>query len=182
MSKPMEVGDIVDAGSLAELYPARFLHAEDFRGKQVTLTIKGKPWREGLRGKAAKEVNAKVILAFVETDKQLVLPKINSHALATMFGADINAWAGKRVTFWPTATLLPKDRGVDCIRVFGSPQIERPMSCVFKAPQRGDTVWTLQPTGKKPAPAPAPAPPAVDADGVVADDSEPFDPAAPAAE
>ncbi len=110
-------------GSFSELYPNRFLHADLFKGKKATLTIKNIQIEElqGEKGKAEK-----VVVSFTERPLEFVMPKTCGFCLKRMFGSDPNLWIGKRVTWYPTETTFGK-QVVDCIRVWGSPDIAADM-------------------------------------------------------
>ena len=116
--------------SYSELYPGRFLKADLLKGQKVTLTIKNLDV-QGLVGETNKTEN-KVIVSFVERSLELVLPKTNGECFRRMFGNDPHAAAGKRVTLFPTTTKFGRDT-VDCIRVWGSPDI--PVSITITVPQ-----------------------------------------------
>ena len=107
----------------SELYPGRFLKSDLFKGRKVTLTIKNVDV-EVLEGEKGKE--PKVILFFVERPLDLVLPKTNGFCLKRMFGPNPHNWIGKRVAFFPTTTKFGRET-VDCIRVWGSPDLEADM-------------------------------------------------------
>ena len=132
-----------------DLYVGRFFKAAHMKGRRVTLTI-ANVWTEELQGE--REKKRKPILAFRETERQLVLPPINGVCLKAMFGANVKEWFGKRVTFWPTDTLMPMPtaKGPDrfCVRVWGSPDIDKPVSAVFTPPKRRAIRMTMQPTGR----------------------------------
>ena len=116
-----------------DLYPGRFLHADQFRGKPRTLTV-ADVFHERLVGEKGKEL--KVLLSFEETHLLYVLPKLNAQALKAMFGANVRDWISRRVTFYPTADLWPMRRGEECIRVWGSPDIDADMSVELSMPRR----------------------------------------------
>lgn len=100
-------------------FPGRFLKAGLFQDKHVTLTV-ADAFMEELEGDKGKE--KRLILHFKETDKELVANKTCAFAIKEMFGNRLADWLGKRVTFFPTTTQFgPKT--VDCIRVWGSPDI-----------------------------------------------------------
>jgi hypothetical protein len=111
--------------SYDQLYPGRFLKAPLFKGKHVTLTI-ADVFNEALVAEAEdKDGDAeppKTILSFKETKMQLVIPKTNGFCIMQMFGKRLADWVGKKVVFFPTTTKFGRDT-VDCIRVFGSPDI-----------------------------------------------------------
>ncbi len=136
------------ARSYDDLYPARFLSGAMMRGRHATLTIT-RAYTEELRGERGTE--RKAILSFAETDKELVLAKINGVCIKAMFGRDVQQWIGRRVTFWPTDTLMPMPtaKGDDriCVRVYGSPEIDAPVPVEFAPPRRKKLMMTMQPTG-----------------------------------
>ena len=107
----------------SELYPGRFLKADLFKGKKVTLTIKNIDIEE-LTGEKGKE--PKVVVSFTERPLDYVMPKTCGFALKRMFGTNPRNWIGKRVTWYPTTTKFGRDT-VDCIRVWGSPDIAEDM-------------------------------------------------------
>ena len=73
-------------------------------------------------------------------------------------------WIGKRVTFYPTAKLMPypRSRGDnrppdECIRVFGSPELTSPLTVEFRPPRRKAIRMVLQPVAtRRKAAEPAP--------------------------
>jgi len=104
----------------SELYPNRFLHADQLKGRKVTLTIKGVDVEE-LTGENNKK-SAKVILSFTERPLELVTPKTNGECLRRMFGNKPHEWIGKKVTLFPSKTSFGRET-VDCIRIWGSPDL-----------------------------------------------------------
>ncbi len=159
------MSDQWEPASFAELYPGRFLNAADLGTNRPTVTIE-RVWIETLEGEQGAQ--EKVIISFAGKKKAYVLPKINAISIAKMFGNDVKAWKGKRIVLYVTADLMAL-RGEPCVRVWGSPDIERDLPVEWKPAKRKPVRWTLRATGGKPASAPAPA-----ADGVVEDDAEPF--------
>jgi hypothetical protein len=134
-----------------ELFPNRFMKAGEFKGKDVTLKI-AKILREDLEGDKGKETKA--IVSFDKTPKQLVLNKTNALCLKAMFGAEVDGWVGKRVTFYPAAIEFG-DNDL-AIRVRGSPDLAADMTFDLKLARKKAKPTTLRKTGK-PAAAPAPA-------------------------
>jgi hypothetical protein len=55
-----------------------------------------------------------------------------------MFGADIPNWIGKRVTFFPSEW-----NGEPCIRVHGSPDIDKEFTVEIKLPRRKPFTMTM---------------------------------------
>lgn len=136
-----------------ELFPNRFLKAGEFKGKDVTLKIVGVK-REELEGDKGKETKA--IVSFDRTPKQLVLNKTNALCLKAMFGAEVDAWIGKRVTFYP-ASIEFGDTDL-AIRVRGSPDIERDLTFDLKLARKKPKPTTLRRTAKPAAVQAVPTP------------------------
>ena len=107
------------------LYPSLFLAALDFRGQDVTLTMRRIAVEELKTERGAEkkpvlyfeETNAKAVAAGTpDKEKRLVLCKTNAMTIASVHGFEMEAWPGKRVTLYPTQVqafgkLMP------CIRV-----------------------------------------------------------------
>lgn len=107
----------------SELYPNRFLKADLLKGKKVTVTI-AKIEIEELEGEKGKE--NKVVMYFAESKRQYVAPKTVGFCLMRMFGKNPREWVGKMVTLYPTTTKFGRET-VDCVRVWGSPNISADM-------------------------------------------------------
>lgn len=142
-----------------QLYPGRFIKTGDLQGKNVTLKIASVDLDE-LEGETGKKV--KGIITFDKTDKQLALNKTNGICLKEMFGKKVQGWVGKRVTLMPALW-----NGEDCIRIFGSPDIEADKEITVSLPRKRPMKMTMHKVGAKPRPNDVPAPPA---------DGAPFDP------
>lgn len=102
------------------LYPSRFIKAPDLKGQDFTLTI------SSVRGEKIQG-RIKAVMSFVETSKELVLNRTNADFIALMFGREMNAWIGKRITIYPLVMANPfriEGKTIStCIRVRGSPDI-----------------------------------------------------------
>ena len=82
------------------MFPSDYLSAVEFKGGDVTLTVKD-VFADDLRTKdGGKE--RKWVISFIGTDKKLVLNKTNSEAIAHLHGSKAENWIGERVTFYPT--------------------------------------------------------------------------------
>lgn len=123
-----------------KLFPGRFLKAADFNGKDVTLKISAVVVDE-LIGDKGTEI--KGLLSFEGKKKQLVLNKTNGLCLKQMFGRETDAWVGKRVTLYPTTF-----NDEPCIRVKGSPDIEKDFSFELKLPRKAPKAVRLVKTVK----------------------------------
>ncbi len=141
-----------------ELYPGRFLKAGLLKGQKATVTISDVHLEE-LDGE--KGIEQKAILSMAGKDKQLVLCKLNGLCVKAMFGPSISAWIGKRVTLWPTDTIAPMKKGEECIRIWGSPDIEKDITIPIQLPRRKAFNVTLHGPGASPAAPPSPNLPAI---------------------
>jgi hypothetical protein len=112
-----------------QLYPSRFIKAGELLGKKVTLTIASVDL-ERLIGDDGKE-KVKALVAFKETEKQLVMCKTNGLCVKAMFGKEIAAWIGKRVTIFEDSW-----NGEPATRVWGSPDIAQDLEVEISLPRR----------------------------------------------
>lgn len=128
-----------------ELYPGRFIKAVDLGKNKTVLTI-DRVVADSLEGD--RGVERKVIVIFREIPQAWVMSKINGTCLKAMFGTDVRAWSGKRVCLFATDQIMPMPtaKGDDryCIRVYGSPDLERDVTVEFKVPKRKPIVMTLR--------------------------------------
>ena len=143
--------------NLDQLYPSRFIGADEFAGKSPTLTI-AKVMREELGHGGSKE--SKVVLYFAEKSKatgdqiQLVLNRTNATAIAAMFGREADDWAGHKVTLVAEEVQFGAEK-VPGVRIKGSPELME--SIRIKAEKmRNIPARTLVPTGNGRPTAPAP--------------------------
>lgn len=128
-----------------ELYPGRFIKASDLKGGKVTLKIT-RVHVEELVGDKGPQM--KGVIAFEKTEKQLALNKTNGICLKEMFGKKVQEWVGKRVTLFPSQW-----DGEDCIRVWGSPEIDRDREVTIALPRKRPFAMTMHKTGPSAAPA-----------------------------
>lgn len=144
-----------------ELYPGRFIKASEFKGKQVTLRI-ATVHIEELIGDKGPQI--KGIIAFERTEKVWAINRTNGVCVKMMFGSKVQDWVGKRVTLFPAL-----HDGEPCIRVWGSPDIEKDQEVLVTLPRKRPFMMTMHKTGPKagatngaakPAAAAAAAPPA----------------------
>lgn len=93
-----------------------YLYSFDLNGKAVTVTIDKVKGGE-LTGEGGKKTK-KPLCYFrgSKTGKPLALNSTNCKAIAAMYGNDVEAWVGKRITIFPTTTNFGSET-VDCIRV-----------------------------------------------------------------
>lgn len=135
-----------------ELYPGRFIKSGDLKGKDWTLTI-ARVYREELEG-AKKE--RKGVLAFQETQKELVLNRTNGECIKAMFGRSLPGWIGKRITIYPAK--IQSEMADQAIRLRGSPDIEHDVTFTLSLARKKPRPVTLKKTATgKAAPKAAPA-------------------------
>jgi hypothetical protein len=163
-----------------DLYPGRFLHAAQLNERQQTIKIVD-VYRQKVRGE--KGLEPKTIITFERQSDgpcEIVLAKINGTCLRAMFGDPPN-WLGKRVTIFPTNKIMPMPMGPEknkpCIRIYGSPDIDRDIPVTFVVPRRKPLELVMKPTGqtaKQQAPEAAAKPsPGSDADRDAYDNRDP---------
>lgn len=114
--------------SYDQLYPGRFIKAVELLGKKVTLTIADVEL-EDLEGDDGKKTKA--LMRFKETPKMLVLCKTNGLAVKEMFGKEIAAWIGKRITIFEDVW-----NGEPATRIWGSPDIQEEFEVTIALPRR----------------------------------------------
>jgi predicted YcjX-like family ATPase len=155
-----------------ELYPGRFIKAGDLKGRDWTLTI-ARVVLEELEG---TKKQSKGVIAFRETQKELVLNRTNGECIKAMFGRKLADWAGKRITIYPAN--IQSDLADLAIRIKGSPDLPQDVAFTLSLARKKPRQMTLKKTsvnGKaapKPAPEPEEAPeaePTPDADGEIVD-------------
>lgn len=140
-----------------ELFPGRFLKSGQFKGKDVTLTIRSIRLEELPDDKGGKKV--KGIIGFTETPLELVLNRTNGESFKALWGRDTSNWVGKRITLWPAPYTDNSTGEVStAIRVRGSPDLEKNISFELKLARKKSATVTLLKTGGKNGKAPQPAP------------------------
>jgi hypothetical protein len=121
-------------------FPSRFIKASDLQGKDVTLTIESVVGDE-LEGDKGKQY--KGIVSFVGKKKKWVLNRTNALCLKAMFGRETDNWKGHKVTIYPSVF-----NDEPCIRVKGSPELEKPLEFELKLPRKKPKLTKMLPTGK----------------------------------
>lgn len=162
---------------LEALFPGRFIKAAEFKGREVTMTIKSvKPEKVEAQDstKAAPKFETIAVIGFEETDRHWHLNRTNALCLAAMWGRDYEGWVGHKVTLHPERDTSGLSESGLCIRVKGSPELEAPVNATIKLPRRKATQRKLVPTGRgsQPDPEPEIQPSSIPAAG--ADDSDAF--------
>ena len=100
-----------------EVFPSKYLKADDLKGKACVVTIESAPYvtLKGLDGNETK----KIVLHFKNAQKTLPLNVTNFNAVcaATSF-PDTEDWPGQRIELYPDQTTMG-GKAVDCIRIRG---------------------------------------------------------------
>lgn len=128
-----------------QLYPGRFLKSGDLLGKKVTVEIADVSIDE-LEGDKGKRVQG--ILYLRGKKKQIVLNKTNGLCLKGMFGRKLGDWVGKRIVIFQGTTKFGAET-VDCIRVWGSPDIAKDMQVTINLPKKRAFEMTMHKTSAK---------------------------------
>ncbi len=106
--------------NLDEIYgkTSENLKADDLAEKDATLTIAGWTQKEFDEKNDFGEYKAKkVILSFKETEKTIVLNKVNSYTIADFLKSkNVDEWIGAAVVLYKTKTTFG-GKMTDCIRV-----------------------------------------------------------------
>lgn len=118
-----------------QLYPGRFLKAGHFEQPR-TLRIKDVEHEE-LHGETGPKI--KVVVSFHGEPLSLVACKTNGLCLKAMFGPHVPNWLDKRVTLFASEW-----NGEPCIRVWGSPELERDEQVQIALPRRKPFVMTMR--------------------------------------
>lgn len=158
-----------------QLFPGRFLKAGLFQGRDVTLTIRSVKVEKLPKDGGGEET--KGIVAFTETERELVLNKTNGLCILAMFGRETNNWVGKRVTLYPT-----EFEGDLCIRVRGSPDLAGDVTFELKLARKKAKRTVMKKTAgghSKAAAEPARASPPKAHEPTAAPPSPPVPPSAP---
>jgi hypothetical protein len=94
---------------LTTMFPAKYLRADDVSDEDLQLTIADVTMCHDFE-------QPKPVVSFAETDKGLVLNKVNAETIAAAYGGDSDGWKGQPVTLF-AATAMFQGRSVDAIRI-----------------------------------------------------------------
>jgi len=127
--------------SYDELFPGRFLKAGLLKDKHHTLQISAVDRESFPQGKDKRD-KVQGVLSFTKTEMQLALNSTNGQCLKGMFGKKVQSWVGKRITIKPDKTKMMGET-VDCIRLHGSPDIEKDMKVTISLAMKSDYTVTM---------------------------------------
>lgn len=111
-----------------------YIGSWDLEGKDVTLVIDRVEGKTLTAPGGAK--SKKPVIFFKGTTKGMALNVTNGKTIAGMYGSEVNDWAGKRITIFPTTTTFGAAT-VECIRVrpkIPSGKTSAPPSEIAEAP------------------------------------------------
>jgi hypothetical protein len=131
--------DFKEVNHVDDMFPTAYMKAGELGGNKPTYTIKHIEARafEGDKGKQWKG-----IATVEEIEQQWTINKTNMLCIKAMFGELVPAWYGKRITLFPTKDRFGREI-VDCIRVWGSPDIERDVHLEVKFPKKKPQKWVM---------------------------------------
>jgi hypothetical protein len=140
----------------ALFFDSRFLKAADLRGTDQTVEIERVKFElmPSMKDHDAKELKGSLVLKGKR--KLLGLNRTNAECVAQMFGRNPKAWAGHKLTIYPTTVKMKKDNEwveEPCIRVRGSPELERDLTFTLRLPRKKPIKTTLKKTQDQTAPA-----------------------------
>lgn len=87
--------------SVAEMWPSKYLKADDMQGKTFELVIERVGF-ETMRSSFTNQDELKCVVYFQGAHKGLVLNKTQALAITDLAGTDVFAeWVGLRIRLWP---------------------------------------------------------------------------------
>lgn len=102
-----------------------YLYAFDLGGREVTVTIESVK-AGSIKGEGGKTTK-KPVISFTGKDKKFALNVTNGSTIAQMYGNDVEAWVGKRITLFSSTTTFG-GKTVDCIRIRPTVPPSRPVA------------------------------------------------------
>lgn len=115
--------------SYSMMFPGRFLKADMFKGKKVTLTIKA-IFGEDMTD-AEDQTKPEWIVQFTEKPFEWVMNKTGAYCLFRMWGGNPQSWIGHKVTLFPKPGTWFGEKG-EAIRVWGSPELTEDIPITLK--------------------------------------------------
>lgn len=96
---------------VSDAFPSKYIAASDLNGAAMKLIMGVVEMME-----VGREKDIKPCLYFKGAVKGMILNKTNGNCIASMHGDDMELWAGKEITIYPTSTDMAGEI-VPCIRV-----------------------------------------------------------------
>ncbi len=141
-------------GTWQEYFKGAYITALEFKGKQPTLTVT-KVEGVDVANPDTGEIKQKLVLRWKEVERGMIVNRSNACAIAAMFGDETSAWVGKRLSLRAEEVQVGPKRELG-IRVYGSPDIQSPVTATVVLPRKKPRQVILQPTGKGAKPAQEP--------------------------
>lgn len=85
---------------ISQVYPSKYVAAEDLNGRDITLTIASVVLEEMQSHDNTK--TQKPVVYFEKATKGLVLNRTNATIIADLYGDETDGWPGKRITIYAT--------------------------------------------------------------------------------
>ena len=92
-----------------DIYRSSYMKADDLNGRTAKHTI------VGCTAEVVGE-DKRLVLAFSDNDRPLVLNKTNANSLAELYGPETGGWEGKAIKLVPSDTSY-QGKMVKCIRI-----------------------------------------------------------------
>ena len=92
-----------------DIYRSSYMKADDLNGRTAKHTI------VGCTAEVVGE-DKRLVLAFSDNDRPLVLNKTNANSLAELYGPETGEWEGKAIKLVPSTTSY-QGKTVKCIRI-----------------------------------------------------------------
>ena len=92
-----------------DIYRSSYMKADDLKGRTAKYTI------VDCTAEVVGE-DKRLVLAFSDNDRPLVLNKTNANSLAELYGPETSEWEGKAIKLVPSTTSY-QGKMVKCIRI-----------------------------------------------------------------
>lgn len=119
--------------TITDLYPPKYISADDLDGRDHVLTMCAVIWEEvEAKGQGADQKTTKPVMYFAEVPKGIVLNKTNGDTITALYGP-VEHWMGQRITLFATRERsFGKERAVVRVRP-KAPAPSTPSSSGLKA-------------------------------------------------
>ena len=102
----------------ADVFPSKYVRAEDLKGKEVTLAIREVVIEEMENREG--ETERKPVLYFANAKKGMVLNKTNWGAISSLYGDESDNWTGLEITLYaPMVTAFGETKPALRVKVVG---------------------------------------------------------------
>lgn len=95
----------------SEMFPSKYVAEADLGGQERIMVMRAIAFEE-----VGKEKDRKPVLYFEKAQKGLVLNKINTRKIESLYGTDTDDWMGHPIALYPSETDFQGET-VACIRV-----------------------------------------------------------------